>query len=166
MGGNITIYARFKYEKLSLFCFICGKLGHGESYCPFRLKIKPSKIVYGWDLSLRAVPRRQTTVVSRWLREDDGSQCHVENMGSPNQSNNFNWEIDSGRNIGRDFGKHMSNPNLIPLGSNQQYLTNGNKNRRNLGKSTSAIDGLVNGLIEIIVEEENDPIAATEGKKR
>ncbi|KAG8484978.1 hypothetical protein CXB51_021839 [Gossypium anomalum] len=31
-----VIYARFQYEKLSLFCFNCGKLGHGESFCPLR----------------------------------------------------------------------------------------------------------------------------------
>ncbi|KAK5802171.1 hypothetical protein PVK06_029754 [Gossypium arboreum] len=166
VGGYLTVYACFKYEKLSLFCFICGKLGHGESYYPFRLKIEPSKIVYGWDLSSRTVPRRRTMVVSRWLREADGSQCHVENMGSPNQSINFNWEIDFGRDIGRDFGKQMSNPNLIPLGSNQQHLTKGNKNGRNLGKSISVVDGLVNGPMEMIVEEENDLIAGTEGKKR
>lgn len=29
-------FVRFEYEKLTLFCFICGKLGHGESYCPIR----------------------------------------------------------------------------------------------------------------------------------
>lgn len=46
-GKAMTTYARFKYEKLSLFCFICGKLGHGESYCPFRLRIEPMKIVFG-----------------------------------------------------------------------------------------------------------------------
>ncbi|MBA0753035.1 hypothetical protein Gogos_022085 [Gossypium gossypioides] len=58
----MVVYARFKYEKLSLFCFICGKLGHGESYCPFRLTIDSSKIVFGWDLSLRAVVRRRNMV--------------------------------------------------------------------------------------------------------
>ncbi|MBA0654479.1 hypothetical protein Goklo_021481 [Gossypium klotzschianum] len=52
-------YMRVRYEKLSLFCFICGKLGHGESFCPLRLRIEPSKIVFGWDLSLRAVVGRR-----------------------------------------------------------------------------------------------------------
>ncbi|PPS17973.1 hypothetical protein GOBAR_AA02602 [Gossypium barbadense] len=61
-GKIMTAYAQFKYEKLSLFCFICGKLGHGKSFCPFRLKIEQSKIIFGWDLSLRAVPRRRSTV--------------------------------------------------------------------------------------------------------
>lgn len=30
-NGDST-YARFEYEKLSLICFLCGKLGHGESF--------------------------------------------------------------------------------------------------------------------------------------
>ncbi|KAH1047370.1 hypothetical protein J1N35_038154 [Gossypium stocksii] len=63
IGKAIIVYARFKYEKFSLFFFICGKLGHGESYCPFRLRIKPSKIVFGWDISLRVVARQRNTVI-------------------------------------------------------------------------------------------------------
>lgn len=27
-------YVKFSYEKLTLFCFIYGKLGHGEGFCP------------------------------------------------------------------------------------------------------------------------------------
>ncbi|MBA0825241.1 hypothetical protein Goarm_021842 [Gossypium armourianum] len=118
---------RVRLDKLSLFCFIYGKLGHGESY-PFRLRMEPSKISFGWDLSLHAVPRQRNTVVSRWLRKVDGSQCCADIMGSTNQRNSFNCKIDSGRIIGRDFGKQMSNPNLILLGSNQQYFINGNNN--------------------------------------
>ncbi|KAH1121046.1 hypothetical protein J1N35_004206 [Gossypium stocksii] len=67
MREAMLVYARFKYEKLSPFCFICGKLGYGESYCPFQLKIEPSKIIYGCDLSL-VQPRWGTTVVSKWSR--------------------------------------------------------------------------------------------------
>ncbi|MBA0790204.1 hypothetical protein Gohar_014868, partial [Gossypium harknessii] len=67
-GKSLVVNARFKYEKLSLFCFICGRLGHGESFCPLRLQIEPSKIIFGWDLSLRAVTRRRNTIESRWLR--------------------------------------------------------------------------------------------------
>ncbi|KAH1038390.1 hypothetical protein J1N35_040133 [Gossypium stocksii] len=42
-----TVYARFRYEKLSLFCFICSKLGYGESFCQFCTRLDPSKIVFG-----------------------------------------------------------------------------------------------------------------------
>ncbi|MFQ6635042.1 hypothetical protein Gotur_011541 [Gossypium turneri] len=45
---------------------------HEESYCPFRLQLEPSKIVFGWDLSLHAVVRRRNTAVSRWLWAADG----------------------------------------------------------------------------------------------
>lgn len=27
---------RFEFEKLTLFCFICGKLGHGERFFPIK----------------------------------------------------------------------------------------------------------------------------------
>ncbi|KAL4334119.1 hypothetical protein GQ457_07G004660 [Hibiscus cannabinus] len=63
------VYARFQYEKLSLFCFICGKLGHGESFCPVRLSIKPKDISFGWDISLKAPPCRGLQVASKWLVE-------------------------------------------------------------------------------------------------
>lgn len=31
------VFVSFQYEKLTTFCFLCDKLGHGESYCPIKL---------------------------------------------------------------------------------------------------------------------------------
>ncbi|KAK5783716.1 hypothetical protein PVK06_038229 [Gossypium arboreum] len=70
IGKNWIVYAYFQYEKLSLFCFICGKIDHGESFCPFRTRNELSKIVFGWDISLHAVVRRWNTIVNKWLCED------------------------------------------------------------------------------------------------
>ncbi|MBA0731677.1 hypothetical protein Golax_022676 [Gossypium laxum] len=61
-GKSLVVYDRFKYEKLSLFYFICGRLGHWESFCPLSLQVEPSKITFGWDLSLRAAVRRRNMV--------------------------------------------------------------------------------------------------------
>ncbi|KAH1128859.1 hypothetical protein J1N35_000237 [Gossypium stocksii] len=60
----------------------------------------------------------------------------------------------------------MSNPNLIPLGSNQRFPIIGNNYGSSLGKGISVVDGLENGPLEMVVEEENDPLSVVEGKKR
>ncbi|KAH1122442.1 hypothetical protein J1N35_005602 [Gossypium stocksii] len=58
VGHNKFLYVSFQYERLPLFCFFCRKLGHGESYCDLRLSLESQQIVFGWDASLRVVPRR------------------------------------------------------------------------------------------------------------
>lgn len=40
IGPNETVYAMFRYETFLFFCFLCGKLGCGEGFCPIRLTLK------------------------------------------------------------------------------------------------------------------------------
>lgn len=37
LPNGVVRYVRFAYEKLTLFCFLCGKMGRGESSCPLRV---------------------------------------------------------------------------------------------------------------------------------
>ncbi|MFQ6634886.1 hypothetical protein Gotur_011428 [Gossypium turneri] len=104
--------------------------------------------------------------MSRWLREADGSQCNAENLESLNQIILLNDYKVIGRNLRGIFENQILNPNLIPLGSVQQYVTNGQNNWRNWSKDDSVNDGLVNGPMDLVLEGENDPIAMLEGKKR
>ncbi|KAH1129484.1 hypothetical protein J1N35_000862 [Gossypium stocksii] len=51
--------------------YVC-RLGHGKGFCPIRLMLGAQEVVFGWDSSLRASPRRPAPVASCWLREDPG----------------------------------------------------------------------------------------------
>jgi hypothetical protein len=61
----------FKYEKLGVFCFVCGIMGHAENKCEVRFAMENDDGRREWSGDLRADQRRgggrQT---SRWLRED------------------------------------------------------------------------------------------------
>ncbi|MBA0819801.1 hypothetical protein Gohar_025732 [Gossypium harknessii] len=56
MAKHFGVFIEYdtRISSLSLFCFTYGKLGHGESFCPVRLRVDPSKIVFGWDTALQA----------------------------------------------------------------------------------------------------------------
>ncbi|XP_012436661.1 uncharacterized protein At4g02000-like [Gossypium raimondii] len=75
-------YITFKYERLSLFCFFCGRLGHSDSFCETKINIGVEMIDMGWDLSIRAQSRRSLSMKSIWLREEtDGDR------GGPGEEN-------------------------------------------------------------------------------
>ncbi|KAK8298214.1 hypothetical protein V6Z11_D05G238700 [Gossypium hirsutum] len=160
------VYAYFQYEKLSLFCFICGKLGHGESFGPFRTRVDPSKIVFGWDISLRAAVRQRNATVSKWLREVDGSECNLLDKEREFRGQNLRNESDFGSSRGGELAKSYPNPNFIPLGSSQMALN------KEIDKWLNMINrelyGADNGHgpMKLQLDEENDPLHTLEGKKR
>ncbi|MBA0847013.1 hypothetical protein Goshw_011143 [Gossypium schwendimanii] len=128
VGKSMMVYARFKYEKLSLFCFICGKLG--------------------------------------WLQAANGSPYITENLASFNHGISINEGKDLRRNFRGFVGNKNLNPNLIPLGSVQYHGNNRQIKGRDGGNDALGADRLVYGPMDLVLDEEDDPIVLLEGKKR
>ncbi|KAK5844682.1 hypothetical protein PVK06_000823 [Gossypium arboreum] len=55
--GNCS-YVRFKYERMTLFCFYYGRVGHSDSFCEAKMALGVEVAVMGKDLSLRAQSKR------------------------------------------------------------------------------------------------------------
>ncbi|MCH95184.1 hypothetical protein A2U01_0016158, partial [Trifolium medium] len=49
----------FKYEKLGVFCFVCGIMGHAEKKCAIRFSMEHDDGIRGWSGEIRADDRRQ-----------------------------------------------------------------------------------------------------------
>ncbi|MBA0783320.1 hypothetical protein Gotri_001050 [Gossypium trilobum] len=165
-GKSLVVYARFKYEKLSLFCFICGRLGHGESFCPLRLQIEPSKIIFGWDLSLRAVTRRRNITESKLLRTDNWTMYVLDKTGNSNPNSLLTEEKRSMWISKGATGNQNINPNFIQLGTENYDGSSRDRSGYDGGDVRIRADGAVYGSLELVSNEEDDPIALLEGKKR
>ncbi|KAH9726543.1 CCHC-type domain-containing protein [Citrus sinensis] len=68
-AGGDWIWVDFKYERLNIFCFICGFLGHTEKQCPQLYECPPGEIVKAYCHWMKA-PNRRNAMNSgeRWLR--------------------------------------------------------------------------------------------------
>ncbi|KAL8512896.1 hypothetical protein ACS0TY_019156 [Phlomoides rotata] len=67
-------WVKFKYERLYLFCFVCGRLGHTEAYYEPELLANWGHLPRRWGIWIRAMDRRgQSGGGEKWLREDSGN---------------------------------------------------------------------------------------------
>ncbi|KAL8536503.1 hypothetical protein ACS0TY_011921 [Phlomoides rotata] len=86
MGNGLTARAEFKYEKLNLFCFVCGKLDHIESRCDELYNSINEEVVKGWGPWLKAGDRRGVPMQGeRWLKLKDNDEQSTRD--SPNNTN-------------------------------------------------------------------------------
>ncbi|KAL4334370.1 hypothetical protein GQ457_07G017230 [Hibiscus cannabinus] len=84
------VQVRTPEPKLTLFCFLCGILGHGESFCPLRFGEGGMNLTPGWDASLRAPSRRSTPTPCKWLIEEGMNR---PKFPAPNHVKNISREV-------------------------------------------------------------------------
>ncbi|MCH80000.1 hypothetical protein A2U01_0000762, partial [Trifolium medium] len=71
----------FKYEKLGIFCFVCGIMGHTENKCAVRYAMEQDDGRRYWSADIRAESSRQGgRQTSRWLREEKGGRKEHEGL--------------------------------------------------------------------------------------
>lgn len=78
-AGRDWIWVDFKYERLNIFCFICGLLGHTEKQCPKLYECPPGEIVKCYGHWMKA-PNRRNVMNSgeRWLRSTPPGEVDKE----------------------------------------------------------------------------------------
>lgn len=72
---GFSMKAIFRYERMSIYCFVCGIIGHGEKSCPkvFALVEANQEVVRGWGPDLRVqMGRTASSGNTWWLRDEQG----------------------------------------------------------------------------------------------
>ncbi|MBA0761114.1 hypothetical protein Gotri_023802, partial [Gossypium trilobum] len=105
----ICSYVNFKYERLTLFCFFCGWLGHSDSFCHSNMELGFEAAEMGWNLSLRAQSKKTLAMNSVWLR-DDGDEIQRSSIKG-REFGRCNWEVKD-RRCSRNFFNLILRVNL------------------------------------------------------
>ncbi|PPD97730.1 hypothetical protein GOBAR_DD05240 [Gossypium barbadense] len=114
---------------------------------------RKKKVLIGKSMVVYARFKRRNMAVSRWLRAIDGSPYSEENLAGIMYGN----ARDSGRNL---------NPNLIHLGPDPIQCGGRIVKKRDGCIDNLTTNGIIQGEMELDLEEENEPLELSEGKKR
>ncbi|CAJ2661731.1 unnamed protein product [Trifolium pratense] len=114
----------FKYEKLGVFCFVCGIMGHAENKCEVRYSMEQDDDRREWSADLRAEPKRQGgRQSSRWLKEDKGGREDQGRRDTVVQPNNQPGSSNTGP-IGAELDPKI--PKEVPIPNQPAIITRQN----------------------------------------
>lgn len=137
-GGEWSI-VKFRYEKLSTFCFVCGCIGHTEQFCEVLFSKPVDDGVRGWSVELKAeVRRRAGGGRSRWLKEERSNPTDMggENGAETEKTDNADLQGGYARNMQGASEIHANNKgkgvveNVGPAFQNASNIGTANNSRQ------------------------------------
>lgn len=125
-GGN-SVKVIFKYERLPIFCFNCGIIGHMDRFCPKILELKDDEeeLPKEWSADLRAPARKPGNGGDkRWLRDAMGGKVTAGSLsgGDMDSSSGMGNEGSDGHDVGCYMGAVNKSGNF---GNKSGELNNG-----------------------------------------
>jgi hypothetical protein len=110
--GADAVTVLFRYEKLGHFCYVCGRLGHNDSYCPDLYEEGYVDEGKRWGPTLRAEFKGSSTegVDNQWLhdsRKHGGMRDGMVHDGMGPVEHSFNHATFGRVKIGRDLVKKV-----------------------------------------------------------
>ncbi|KAK2408416.1 hypothetical protein QL285_043929 [Trifolium repens] len=125
--NGVWCTVKFKYERLGIFCFICGVMGHSDNKCSVRFDMPEDDGRRDWSSELRAEPRKTAgRPVSRWLKEEGGGVAGVEGSSDGGRGGDL-----SGGTVGGFHGNRNNEEKQVSGESSMSGPTNLNSPNNN-----------------------------------
>ncbi|TYI87345.1 hypothetical protein E1A91_D04G128600v1 [Gossypium mustelinum] len=171
-NGTIR-YVKFAYEKLTLFCFLCGKLGHKESFYLLHVLQDDQELSFSRENSLKAPFRRAVALSNRWLREKGAGAPGMEGRnfrGNTPIMGNIGVRLvrSSNRQLRANLGRvneENLNPNVLLVGYGQSQGLIRRNNMDLVITQDKPSNGLSSGGFGDVMGEDN-PMVNGEGLKQ
>ncbi|KAH9705864.1 CCHC-type domain-containing protein [Citrus sinensis] len=167
--GGEWICIDFKYERLNIFCFICGLLGHTEKQCPKLYDCPSNEIVKVYGHWLKAPSRRgQMNSGEKWLR----SMMPEENNNGKGNIDKFAGAMVVDLVINANSGDNMRNTGDCSIRAGIEGINKESNNllltRSHLHINEKSTMGIIHDLggEKIFDEEREAGLIVNESKRR
>lgn len=126
ISNEAASQVNFKYERLHIFCFISGKLGHSERFCDVPYNTGDAEISKGWGAFLKAPNRRVSPLAGdKWLKTDMEPKDCVEATGEEEDcgKKSENIEVPGAQLADSDFiGKGINRGLAVMISNSKEKM--------------------------------------------